>query len=1740
MSGVQLPAQLEAAEGIPIAQLSPNIQDPKKRVARGVVTITWPYSIVKKTIAFLLAEPDYRLRRAKGQVRVEFDGPSAKAISEAALGSGDEITLSLDGVEFVVDDSKTRVPGTSLDWQLRFTERVLLQAKISDSDDVRVINVDHPVQPEPEPELELSQAALDPFTEKEKTPERITTPISHSSKRPIDQSVVADEYASPAFLKRARMSYGSLFDGGMDIFDEDVAARVRSKKRPKSSRYSEVWRYASQSPSPEPENPEEEKSEDTPMVEEQPAEQPAVATPSRPKMVDDGCQTIERDMSPLMDVQVAAEARENASYWQTPSKSTMVDSGVQSDLHHSPDVELPPGLSFGQHAPMPMFTSAHEQHTPAFEQPSLGPVFGHDLQGGMEPHYGAEGPFHEHPSAYPEAGLDHGLDTHSHYPASFLDGPNFGPHAALTSQPVPESIAAYQDHPQQHSLEGERHTVVIDAVIEPQQVPWGLTSTHYSRPPVRSGDAAAEGQEAGQRSETQAMSSDSWAEEREIPIKENPEDPEGEQAALKVEEDHASEDEDGPEQELPSGTHAERPYEHAENEAVAGEQEGSNSSGSSSSSSEDSEDEAEHDADDAGGDYDITNYRNLSNNQDDDDGIDLESDYGQEEDDKILEPELQDNEEDELEENVENYGEEYDEYDEEEEEDEEDEDEEDEDEEGEDEENQPPPTAPRGGAPEIISLLSDSEDEEEDEAPPSRHTPAQPRQMPQYDGSTDEMEKDDPSDTDESEAKSASNEDDQQISSDSSGEESEEEASREGTPTPMFRSMSSRSAFDAPELTSATLGDDLETMSPIKLPQATSLRRSSSRPSSRRDSDVLAADLEKGLEEDLAADDLQGDRKTPERTDIETNMGLDDRVTETESVPFAIIPADLNTEQQASLREDFAIQEESEAQDQEPQTQPHQPAVESRHTPTDGTDEGTKDSVNEESSIPADENSQVPVDSNQTLLSHPVTMETESEQIPVLPGSETSKNTESQVGDTLPSDHAVNKIDAQKSPEESVINFKEAHGVQTEKTYVDSDKGIHAVTDDQPTREVEMKVAEAVEVQTENTQSEKVVGQEVVEEPTSDMLEAEVTDSNVEISEVQLKEGEPLEDDRGITMEQESAIESEIDTGVTNFPDTPVEVDMESISGDSPSPADVDMADTEAMFVDETRDEDSDVDMDEMTEEQLIQTQLQEESMIFEDQTVTTITTLQTVEERSVSQDSETAGDANSASETEIIEISRVTVETSVTEPQAATDEGLPEAASEDVMDMDRPDDTISNEMAPSPAMEHGEVELVETRSPQSSEQLDMQDDDVQLPTLGGSQQAENISQSFVETQATETTEIPEANTQVTVPEVDGEAPSQIWVSMSEDERQLQAQKKPENQAAAPTDPAQSRQTIEPSLEASYEADVTSPTNDELSQIRDSSAQPSEAQPSLIAEDASEEVHAAQPSPRRARGHRRDGSDTTNKDQDPSVTLARASIASRRSTRLSDRTTPDSTRVTGARSQSLVLKSDSPDGEDDSVQLARSAIKSPSRASKMKEPKERDVAKSKQSKREATPKEAAEQTPAAVKVQLTRSLRVDVPDCISLKVLRNHPGKTVDVFAVTTTEPPEAKRAKGGPRGIMLAFNITDHSIAPAQTVAVQIFRPHKAALPVVHPGDVILLRNFSVMVLTGRGFGLRANDGSSWAVFEREGQDDLPQIRGPPVELTKGEASYAALLKQWYAGLDAKSLARLNKANEAAPAVGQ
>lgn len=111
----------------PIAQLGPELPEQGTRKVHGEVTITWPFSSVSKSLAFLVAEPDFRLRRDKGQVRVQLNGPSAEAVGALELGSGDEVTLGLDGVEWAKDEEPARPPGSRSDWQLKFVGKLTLK-----------------------------------------------------------------------------------------------------------------------------------------------------------------------------------------------------------------------------------------------------------------------------------------------------------------------------------------------------------------------------------------------------------------------------------------------------------------------------------------------------------------------------------------------------------------------------------------------------------------------------------------------------------------------------------------------------------------------------------------------------------------------------------------------------------------------------------------------------------------------------------------------------------------------------------------------------------------------------------------------------------------------------------------------------------------------------------------------------------------------------------------------------------------------------------------------------------------------------------------------------------------------------------------------------------------------------------------------------------------------------------------------------------------------------------------------------------------------------------------------------------------------------------------------------------------------------------------------------------------------------------------------------------------------------
>ena len=114
------------ADSIPIALLGPSQQINGKSIT-GIVTLIWPYSTSQKSFSLLLVDPDFRLRRQNGQVRVHLTGSSATSLARSGVRSGDCIQLSLEGVAWAKDESGDKTPGRGIEWKLQFGERLLLQ-----------------------------------------------------------------------------------------------------------------------------------------------------------------------------------------------------------------------------------------------------------------------------------------------------------------------------------------------------------------------------------------------------------------------------------------------------------------------------------------------------------------------------------------------------------------------------------------------------------------------------------------------------------------------------------------------------------------------------------------------------------------------------------------------------------------------------------------------------------------------------------------------------------------------------------------------------------------------------------------------------------------------------------------------------------------------------------------------------------------------------------------------------------------------------------------------------------------------------------------------------------------------------------------------------------------------------------------------------------------------------------------------------------------------------------------------------------------------------------------------------------------------------------------------------------------------------------------------------------------------------------------------------------------------------
>jgi hypothetical protein len=111
---------------VAISHLAPQSDAPSPRHIRAVVALVWPYSSSTRALSLLLAEPDIRLRKGKGQVKVTFHGPSAEAVAKGHVGIGDTVQLGLEGAQWMQSSEHISTPGKKIGWDLVFDGRANL------------------------------------------------------------------------------------------------------------------------------------------------------------------------------------------------------------------------------------------------------------------------------------------------------------------------------------------------------------------------------------------------------------------------------------------------------------------------------------------------------------------------------------------------------------------------------------------------------------------------------------------------------------------------------------------------------------------------------------------------------------------------------------------------------------------------------------------------------------------------------------------------------------------------------------------------------------------------------------------------------------------------------------------------------------------------------------------------------------------------------------------------------------------------------------------------------------------------------------------------------------------------------------------------------------------------------------------------------------------------------------------------------------------------------------------------------------------------------------------------------------------------------------------------------------------------------------------------------------------------------------------------------------------------------
>ncbi|KAL7936764.1 hypothetical protein V8C35DRAFT_296402 [Trichoderma chlorosporum] len=1622
------PDVLRSTEATPIAKLSPAIADAASLVVEGVVTVTWPYSVVSRSIAFILAERDPLHRRDKGQLRVEFHGAAGKALAASSLGGGDEVRLSLGGVAWEENQAWAKHPGI-LEWQLRFSNRLLLKVRRADTQAVDTIDVDNTDEEEgQEPPQQLREPSPTPSIEFDHTQFSIPlprTPLSTiPSKRLAYESLGPGEYTSPAFIKRARVSYGSLFEGGFDIFDDEEPVKD-VKKRKRKSRFSmnpTSWRYTSQSPSPEVEQEqpaEEEEGGDTepihdddgePVATEQTTLQTETPAPQpQPVMVDHGCQTRELSSSPVRGVQVIAESKSTGILLQPtpthPWKHVEMDHVLQE----------PSPLSFD-------YAAVHDAHSSTRESEALGqpemhlPHTSFDMPMDIDPNLQSHQADAQHHPSYditePPQPQEHGLHDAPLHDLAWVAETLAPAYPAVPTHSAPDFPQGSFDRSSftmRASPSDETHTLVSAGhhgvemhgyvqMGEAQRVP---STSLVQQDGLKPNNSYPERYE--EDTETATVTATLGREGRSSPPQE-----ESSTDAFE-EEEEAEEEEINPPHYYDWSTGRWR-------EGYPEEEEPGNQQYTGYEDEEEEEEEEEDDEED------------RDEEEDEDDMTESEDEDASEEESES-EPGPQ---------AFHRFA-------------------------------QPPPPIHRPFIPVpkpapavpkepiFISLLSDSEDDD-DSAPAITTAKKEPGEEPALDKQDEVREQ--PSEQENNNLDEPADEDeDVDETMDETMDEAEDKSDFEEATE--IRTVASRSSRRSSRISQLDGCDD-DTLHLNEEPDRIIDQAEMDHPnliiSPKTDKAHQHVDMAETLAQVQEEQPMVGSppqRRSSAQHELATvsaTINEETATVEMRGVSKSPAPEPISVEAPAVLEHDGEAPavEQNQNQEQEPGQEPIQVQ-----------DDAQVQQHTQEQELAQRTASLGAVDSTEQVTEpslHPHAPHESEEMIDV---AEAPAQQQLTTKDDLPTEDTQSSTQEIQPPNAEVeVEVDAVEDVEMQDDVLNQPREETEIGQEEDDKHIDQNITDTISKVIEEPEEPEVAAPS---SPPATQTEPShpvpMAVSALEEHEVMAKQlPTPLETQQEAYEENLNAIdEAQIELPL-NEDGVKEEVD-EGVEEDEFKDADEDMGES----YEDAREEGGDD--DDFAIEQQLMSEFQHYSSPLK------------------APDVDRIGQAFLQLPETIEEIEEE-IEESQQVQQHSQHSHHGEHCGHDHHDHDDHHDHHSHHDAHERSHRRADPEMSITvqslRSHCRAKRLSSDSSDSLLTDPSVLLAKASPTMSHRQCLLGDSDYLPQRSPRSPRNKADHSDPS-IALAKSSPRESVS----PKNAGASAS--LRARRGVRGSIDASI----------------------------LLAQSFSSPLERSPASPTasfRAGRRRSDKSDL-------SVQLATASF--------SRDSQQQQAAEEGGQEHALDAAQDAPatprrDATPEPTVTGHN-LRSPRKPAVVSSTKVPSVASS----------VAEDVSMASLKLQLMRSLRMTLPDCLPLKSLRTSLTKTADILAVATLTPRQPHRPKHGPRGYMLELCLTDPSVAPTSVNIAHIFRPHQASLPTIQAGDVVLLRRVQVVSMQGRGFGVRAGDASAWAVFEKLDDEMLPQIKGPPVEVADEEFAHVQGLRRWWGLQDDKSLAKIDKANQ-------